>query len=733
MSIHHLVGQSLGHYQLTELLGMGGMGAVYRAHQQSLNREVAVKVLEPSLASESGYVERFNREAQVAASLEHPNIVPVYDYGTQDGFSYVAMRLLTGGSLADRIREQQDGGKPQPSLAQVARLLGQLASALDYAHKRSVIHRDIKPGNVMFDEQGRPYLVDFGIAKLLEATTMLTQSGQIMGTPAYMPPEQWLDQQVTPASDQYALAVLIYQLVTGHLPFVAEGGGPYAMMHKHIREAPKPMRDWRPDVADAVEWTILRAMAKQPADRYPSVTAFAQAFARAVKEAEALPPPQDIPTRVLPPTDEVASSTRAFTPTAPLARPTRRPRFVWALLLLLLLFAGLMVAATTLFSAGNQTILPTEIVLNTSAATVTTTATRTPRPAVERTRHALLTETTLQPTQTATEMPTFTPSPNLRETASARLTAAYERDLTLTAQAWTPVPARYQFELWSQGGAIRSVAFNPDGSILASGSDDATILLWQTSTGQPLSSLAGHGGAVRSLAFYPLDGSVLASASDDGNVGLWDVYGGALGGFLEGHYAAVTGVAFSSDGGWLASSGDDGHVRLWDMSTWGEIIALPGYGAPMKSVAFSPDGTLLVAGGEDGNIFVWQVADVTVSPIIVTGHSAAVNSLAFSPDSTLMASASEDGSVVVWDAGSWTPLNPFYGSAMRAVAFNPNGDMLAGAGDDGAIWLWEIGSWGELAQLWGFGQTVWDVAFSPDGGTLASGNQDTRVIFWSAY
>ncbi len=722
MTLQSLVGQTFGHYQLTELLGMGGMGAVYRAHQQSLNREIAIKVLEPSLAVDSSYQERFTREAQVAASLEHPNIVPLYDYGTHDSYSYVAMRLLGGGSLADRLNEQQAGTRPPPSLAQVARLLGQLASALDYAHKRGVIHRDIKPANVMFDEQGRPYLVDFGIAKLLEATTMLTQSGQIMGTPAYMPPEQWLDQQVTAASDQYSLAVLTYQMVTGHLPYYANGGGPFAMMHKHVREMPKPMREWRPDVPEAVEATILRAMAKQAADRYPTVTAFAQAFTKAVKEGEALPPSQGIPTVVLPPTDEVAPPTPTSAATAPLTKPPRR-RWHGCGVLLALSVLALAVVGVFLSSGQQQgsAVLPTQAVLNTVTDTDIPTVTSTP--------DATITE---QPTETAMPTEMATSTVNSRETAAARLTASYEADMTLTAQAWTPVPERYLSEHWGHSAPVRGLAYNPDGSILASASDDATIMLWQTSTGQGLNQLTGHTGGVRALDFYP-DGSVLASASDDGNIGLWDVYGGALGGFLEGHYAPVTGVAFSPDGGWLASSGDDGNARLWDMSTWGEIIALPGDGAAMKSVVFSPDGTLLVAGGDDGNIFVWQVADVAAAPVSVLGHSAAVNSLAFSNEGAYLASASDDGSIVVWDMASLTPLTSFYGSAMRAVAFGPNGDMLAGAGDDGVIWLWELGSWSELTQLWGYGQGVGQVAFSPDGGTLASGYQDARVIIWSAY
>ncbi|MCD4686658.1 MAG: serine/threonine protein kinase, partial [Anaerolineae bacterium] len=205
MGLSNLTGQTLGEYELAELIGAGGMGAVYRAYQRKLERAVAVKILSTALASQSGYVERFQREARTSAALEHTNIVPVYDYGVQRELSYVVMRLLTGGSLSERMQRREDLGQPLPSLPEIADLLRQIASALDYAHSQHVIHRDIKPSNIMFDNQGSAYLVDFGIAKLTEASSVLTGTGTTMGTPAYMPPEQWRSETLTPAADQYAL------------------------------------------------------------------------------------------------------------------------------------------------------------------------------------------------------------------------------------------------------------------------------------------------------------------------------------------------------------------------------------------------------------------------------------------------------------------------------------------------------------------------------------------------
>jgi serine/threonine protein kinase/uncharacterized protein YgiM (DUF1202 family) len=273
MAVDNLVGQTLGQYQLRVLLGQGGMGAVYRAFQANLKREVAVKVLPSALAKQPGYIERFNREAEIAAALEHAHIVPVYDYGTQNEISYVVMRLLNGGSLAERLNYRDTG----PSLHETAEILRQLASALDYAHSKSVIHRDIKANNVMFDEQGSAFLVDFGIAKLLNATSALTGTGMAMGTPSYMSPEQWKGDEITPAADQYALGVLTYAMVTGgRMPFEAET--PYALMHKHINEQPTPPQTFRGDLSQTVQAVLTRAIAKEPKDRYPDVRSFARAF-----------------------------------------------------------------------------------------------------------------------------------------------------------------------------------------------------------------------------------------------------------------------------------------------------------------------------------------------------------------------------------------------------------------------------------------------------------------------
>lgn len=277
MSIDNLSGTTLGRYQLQEVLGIGGMGTVYKAFQVSLNRAVAVKILPPNLAANPNFYERFKREAQTVAALQHPNIVQVFDYGTQDGITFVTMPLLSGGALLDRIEENQ-----WLSISQTADLLTKLGSALDYAHSAGVIHRDIKASNIMFDAHNNPFIVDFGIAKIVDtAASTLTQQGSSLGTPAYMPPEQWRGEEILPASDQYALAVCIYWLVTKQLPFIASTA--QGLMYKHLEGQPDLPHELQPDVPESVSFVLLRALAKNPAERYSTVSAFAQDFANAVR------------------------------------------------------------------------------------------------------------------------------------------------------------------------------------------------------------------------------------------------------------------------------------------------------------------------------------------------------------------------------------------------------------------------------------------------------------------
>jgi serine/threonine protein kinase len=356
--INQLTGSTLGQYELKNLLGKGGMGAVYRAYQPSLGRDVAIKVLSGEFLEEDHFVQRFTQEAKISASLEHPAIITVHDYGVENGMSYVVMRLLSGGTLEERITQK---GKVAPKEA--LRLLTPLADALDYAHKQGVLHRDIKPSNIMFDDQNRPYLVDFGLAKLANQSFSLTASGFMLGTPNYMSPEQWKGETLTPASDQYAFATMTYQILTGKMPFDADST--YALMHKHLHELPPESTDTH-KISKPIYSVIVRGMAKNPTDRYPSLKAFMKALISAIEGGATISGGQAIPT----PKADLSQPTVPF-----IVPPKKKLHWArWVIVALFLTLIGLVLFISMFPSIDppeSMTDLPTRVIVEDNTPTPT--------------------------------------------------------------------------------------------------------------------------------------------------------------------------------------------------------------------------------------------------------------------------------------------------------------------------------------------------------------------------
>ncbi len=271
---------AIGRYELRGELGHGGHASVYRAYDPRFGREVAVKVLRRELLADAQFRSRFEREARAIASLEHAAIVPVHDFGEHDGQPYLVMRLMRGDSLDHRLAQGRLATQDE------ARILERIASALDAAHDAGITHRDVKPGNILLDDQGNAYLTDFGIARLMEASTMLTQAGVSLGTPAYMSPEQTRGEALTPASDVYSLGVVAFEMVCGRVPFL--GHDPVAMALQH-REDPVPApRTLNPGLSETAETSILKALNKQQTDRFATTSAFALSFSGAVEAQPAL-------------------------------------------------------------------------------------------------------------------------------------------------------------------------------------------------------------------------------------------------------------------------------------------------------------------------------------------------------------------------------------------------------------------------------------------------------------
>ncbi len=318
-----------GKYRIERLLGKGGMGAVFLAHDLTLEREVAIKVLPPDIAQDEQVVRRFQQEAKTAAKLDHPNIIPIYRVESDGGLNYFVMKYISGTSLEDLLEKKEPLSVPE-----IQRILWEAACAIGHAHQRGVVHRDVKPANIMFDHDGRVMLTDFGISKALQAATGFTATGMIIGTPHYMAPEQGKGAPVDGRADQYSLGVVGYRMITAELPF--NGDSVHTIIYKHIYEAPPLASAKRPGIPGSLTVAISRALSKEPEQRFATMEEFATAVwpeqpvaAPAKGRSAARLRPRaaaDAPTEITGAPTTPMSGVRPRKPTPAQAAPKRRSR-----------------------------------------------------------------------------------------------------------------------------------------------------------------------------------------------------------------------------------------------------------------------------------------------------------------------------------------------------------------------------------------------------------------------
>lgn len=700
--------EKIGRFEIIRVLGdgEGHMAEVYEAKDTLIGRQVAIKLLPKHSLRDPKFKSRFEIEAKNWAQLNHASIVPLHDFGYHGDQPYMVTRYMEGGSLHGLLQKR---GKL--SLQETLELIEPICSALAAIHKKNLVHRDVKPANILLDEEGRTHLSDFGIAKLLEGSVELERTA-VVGTPGYMSPEQWrAENELSGRSDQYSLAVMIFEMLSGELPFKADTLA--GMMHKHLFEPPPSITKLRKGLPEGVAQVLERALDKNPAQRHKDMGAFLGALQTAamplpeappekppVKETKPVKEQRDIgakvppanPTRLL----EEEEAKRQGKKPEPSQR-TRLPGLAYAA------FALPIVAALAWALSQGQ---PPTVAEETLTPIAIVSATRTPEPTN---------------TLTLNSNPTEIPRPKV------------------------PTGATFLRTLTGNPGGINSVAFSPDGELLASGGNDNTVHILRIVDGEllqilhtgneslPTSSVDYEKfGGINSVAFSP-DGQFLASGAQDNTVRIWRVADGELL-YTLAHTRPVMSVDISPDGQLLASSTRDSSLNIWHMKDGELLHTLRGHSFVITSVTFSPNGEFLASGAEDSTVRIWRVANGELLRTLAE-PSIALNSVAFSPDGELIASggASEGGLARIWRVADGELLNTLTipsSVPITSLAFSPDGQLLASGSDDQIVRIWRTEDGELLSTLSGHQYSVKSVAFSPDGQFLASGSYDRTVIIW---
>ncbi len=708
-------------YEVLEELGRGGMGVVYKARHLALNRVVALKMILAGAHAGAQELARFHAEARAVAQLKHPNIVQIYDVGEHEGLPYFALEHVAGGNLAAHLT-----GKPLAP-EDAAQLVLTLARAVEHAHRQGIVHRDLKPANVLLavfaaelgsardgaprraDAPSRarrlkemaPKITDFGLAKRLGGERTQTRSGTIVGTPAYMAPEQASGKvdEVGPAADVYALGAILYECLTGRPPFL--GDDPLETLLAVLSEPPVPPRQLRPGLARDLDTIALKCLEKAPARRYATAGELADDLDRFLR----------------------GESIRARR--ASLAeRVRRRP-----------LMAGLLLLAVGLAAWGAVALGPAGFRLWTNQGRLVV---KSDRPGAR-----LRVQRGEGPPRTiglGESGGTFYLRAGDYEVALVEDDGALEvlpegftlgrnGKQELHVRAYAPGLLR-KFDTPSE--AVGQLAVSPDGrwALAADGglAGGGTVRLWHVPSGRIVRRFEGHGGLVQAVVFSP-DGQQALSGGMDGTVRLWDVSTGAELRCLRGHVGGAHCVAFSPDGKRALSGGADRTMRRWSLDEGRQLELYEAHGSPVRAVAISPDGALAASGEKDGPIVLWAL-DSGAEVRRFLGHTRAVERLAFSPDGRRLLSAGEDRALHLWEVAGGRLLRRLagHGGPVRDAAFVPGGRFVVSGGRDRTVRLWDSEKGTEVHRFEGHEDGVLGLAVTPDGRRVLSAGGDNADL-----
>jgi WD40 repeat protein len=715
----------LGHYEVQEVVGRGGMGVVLRAFDERLHRVVAIKVIAAQLATSATARRRFVREARAAAAVSHDHVVTIHAVEEDDRLPYIAMQFVAGTSLQERL----DRSGPLP-LAEILRIGMQTAAGLAAAHAQGLVHRDVKPANILL-ENGveRVRLTDFGLARAADDAS-LTQSGTVAGTPSFMSPEQAEGKPVDHRSDLFSLGSVLYAMCTGRPPFRAGTG--MGVLKRVCEETPRPIRETNPEVPDWLAAAVARLHAKDPAARFQSAADVAELLGRHLAHVQ------------YPSVAPLPAVAKSAEPTLAPARPERRKRWAVAAAALVAVVAALGTAEAT----GVTNVRATVIRIFTPEGTLVV---ETDDPGVKVTVEGDgdLVITGAGPQEVRLKAGSY----RLRATKDGK-PVKLDRDLVTISRGdkqvvkvrveGRAVPAAGDVRFEAHRGYVVSVAMSPDGRRVAYGGQDSTVWLCDVATGKELRRFTEHRGVIRSVVFSS-DGRWLLSGSEDATMRLWDVETGKQLRCFIGHADAIWCVALSPDGRRALSGsgmtykdgkwepGSDYTARLWNVDTGEEVRRFPGHKDRVCSVTFSPDGkrALTGCGNTDRPIRIWNVETGEQLGHLV-GHSAWVNKLVFSADGRRALSASSDLTIRLWDLASGKQLRRFQGHErdVTDVAFLPDGRRIISCSWDLTVRLWDLETGLELHRLEGHTGSIWNVAPSPDGRIAVSGAEDGSVRLW---
>jgi len=727
----------VGDYELLSEIGRGGMGVVYRARQVSLDRVVALKMILVGHWASQAQVQRFKLEARASASLDHPHIVPILELGEHEGWHYFSMKLVEGEDLADQTESGLWPAECRVDQERVARLMRIIAGAVHFAHERGILHRDLKPPNILVDRQGTPYVTDFGLAKLLEETSDLTRTSAVLGTPAYMAPEQAAGraEAVTAAADLYSLGAILYQLLTGSP--VHPGRTPLEIVRRILETEVTPPQNLNPRVDPDLSTVCLRCLQREPSARYSSAAELADDLGRWLRHE----PIEARPVTTL----ERLDYWRRRNPMAAILS---------SLLLLTLLATGFVSSGLAWLmrearddarriATENQNRMIQLLVQNGVRAAETgdplaslpwlVAALRedegvAQREHAHRTRIGSLLEH-------APELKALWFHERLIQHAAFSndggrvATASYDGSVRVwdTASGGEIGAARWHTNHEAGMTLLFHVAFSPDGSRLVSaGNRDARV--WDVLSGDELADPLVHDNEVRLAAFSP-NGKWIMTASLDLTVRCWDAITGVPIFPPLAHPAGVLTAAWSPNNDRIASGGRDRILRVWEATTGRLLLSTPAHEEEITHVEFSPDGHYFVSACRSAQVRVWRSADGRL--VAALPHDGGVRLARFSPDGARLITGGSDRQARIWDwqSGTVTMSVPHRFGDVDWVGWSNTGQQVFTAGGS-RIQLWHPVTGQPLTPPLPHPHTICHAGISPDGLSLLTAGADGTGRLW---